>query len=349
MSGKISEKCATLSLPDIRNQCETLSVAERFFDSAILFALHDVGAFEALATGPKTLDHLHNRVGGELESLRALLDAAVATKILTKHESGYSAPAALLETLGRPESRAFIGEWVRFLHVLSRPLLEYADVIRFGKRPGSLFEAPSANTAPAQRMTAAMDAYARSRGAEMVERIDFSPTRTLLDLGCGPGTYSLEIVEKCPHVHAILVDLAGPIEEARHVATRRGMADRVQFVVADILSYEPAQHVDTVLISNVLHMLGPSSSRRLLARVYDMIVPGGRILVQAQYLDSSRTAPRWPTLLNLIQRVATPEGANHSVDDVIGWLTAAGFEGPQHVHLSAWNVNSVVYARRPST
>ena len=79
----------------------------------------------------------------------------------------------------------------------------------------ALFEDMSGDNLPAKRMTEAMDAYARTRGIEMIDRLDLSETRRLLDLGCGPGTYSLAIVERWPHVRATLLDLPGPIAEAR--------------------------------------------------------------------------------------------------------------------------------------
>ena len=50
-------------------------------------------------------------------------------------------------------------------------------------------------------------------------RSAFSDARTLLDLGCGPGTYALAILERNPQMRATLLDLAGPIAEARRRET----------------------------------------------------------------------------------------------------------------------------------
>ena len=92
-----------------------------------------------------------------------------------------------------------------------------------------------------------MDAYARSRGVEIVDRLDFSKTRRLLDLGCGPGTYSLAIVERNPNVHATLLDLPGPVAEARRLAGARKMEDRLEFIAADARQYTTDQPFDTIL------------------------------------------------------------------------------------------------------
>ena len=336
-----------IAFPDVEKQAETLAIAERFFDSVVLFALFEMGVFTVLSVGPKTLQEIEDSTGGDVESLRATLDAAVAVKVLSKQDGRYAANEALLDCLGRPGSPAYLGEWVAFLHALMCPLSQLGEAIRTGSTPGALFEDMSGDNIPSKRMTAAMDAYARSRGIEIADRLDFSPTRRLLDLGCGPGTYSMAIVERHPQIRATLLDLPGPIAEARRLATTRGMVDRFEFVAADAMTYTTDERYDTVLVSNTLHMIGPQGSIDLLKRCYQLLTPGGRLIVQAQYLNDSRVSPRWPTLLNLIQRVATPEGRNHAIGETKEWMESAGFRNLHYRSFAAWNVCSCLIGERP--
>lgn len=331
---------------EIKNQVTVLQIVERFFDSAALFALFETGVFKILASGGKTLHEIQLETEGEEESLRATLDAAVALRILSLHEGRYVASEALVNCLGREDSPAYVGEWVTFIHALASPLLQLGDAIRTGSTPGALFEDMDGDNVPAKRMTAAMDAYARKRGVEMAGGIDFSRTSRLLDLGCGPGTYSFAIVERNPHVRATLLDLPGPIAEARRIAAARNMSDRMEFVAEDAMSYEPEEPFDTILVSNTLHMIGPKGSLELLRHCHKLMAPGGRMIVQAQYLNDDRTSPRWPTLLNLIQRVATPNGRNHALGETKEWMEDAGFRNIEHVRFSAWNVNSCLIGER---
>jgi C-methyltransferase len=191
-----------------------------------------------------------------------------------------------------------------------------------------------------------MDAYARTRGLELVDRVDFSQFASVLDLGCGPGTYGFEIARRFPNTRVILLDLETPIGIARHLADQQGLVDRVEFIVADALTYETDRRFDAILVSNTLHMLGTQASLDLLHRCWSLIRPGGTIVVQAQYLDNSRTFPRWATLLNLIQRCVTPQGRNHAVGETSEWLRSVGFTDVRHVRFSFWNVNSCILARR---
>ncbi len=339
-----------MSMPfsDIRKQVDTLQVAERFFDSLLLFALFELGVFRHLADGPRTLDELTSDTDGDRETLRALLDGAVALEILTLDGETYAAPEAYLACLGRDDSPAYLGEWITFLGALVSPIGQLAEAVRNGRPAGSMIEGTEQrDDRPAKAMTRAMDAYARTRGVELAWRLDVSGVRTLLDVGCGPGTYSLAMLERHPELRATLLDLPGPIEVARGVVAERGLADRVTLAAADALSYVPEQAPELVLVSNILHMLGPETSQRLLAHCAEIVAPGGRIAVQAEFLDASRTSPRWPTLLNLIMQATTEGGRNHAVDETSQWLLDAGFVDIEHMRLSPWNVNSVLIAHRP--
>ena len=337
----------SISLADLQKQVSVLQIAERFFDSITLFALFENEVFEILSSGPKTLSEIQEVVDGNEDSLRATLDAAVALKILSVRDGRYLASEAFLDCLGRKDSPAYAGEWVAFMHSLAGPLLELGDAIRTGSTPGAALEDFSDDNIPAQRMTAAMDAYARSRGVEIADHLDFSQTKRLLDIGCGPGTYSMAIVDRNPHVRATLLDQPGAIAEARRIATGRGMADKLEFVAGDAREYAPSEPFDAILASNMLHMMQPDASVKLLKRCFDMMLPGGRMIVQAQYLNDDRISPRWATLLNLCQRVVTQEGRNHAFGETKEWMEEAGFRNIQLSSMSLWNANSCLVGERP--
>jgi precorrin-6B methylase 2 len=339
----------TIPLEDIQKQVALLQIAERFFDSVTLFALFETGVFKILSSGPKTLQEIQEKICGNEESLRATLDAAVALKLLTLQDGRYGASELLLDCLGHEDSSVYIGEWIAFLHVFITPLAQLGDAIRTERTSGALFEDMTGDNVPAKRMAAAVDAYARSRGIEIADRLDFSKTRRLLDLGCGPGTYSLAIVERNPSIRATLVDLPDPIAEARRLAAARKMGDRLEFIAADAMHYHPDQPFDTVLISNALHMIGPAESIELLKHVFSLLLPGGRLIVQAQYLHDDRVSPRWPTLLSLMLRVATPNGRNHAISETKQWMEQAGFRDVHHVRFSVWNVCSCLLGERPAS
>src|SRR5262249_47687317 len=86
-------------------------------------------------------------------------------------------------------------------------------------------------------------------------------------------------------------------------------------------------------------------SPALLARCCELLMPGGRIVVQAQFLDNERTSPRWATLLNLMQCVASAEGQNHTIAETREWLERAGFRNVRQVRFSVWNGSGCLVGR----
>lgn len=336
----------TLPFSAIRKQVAVLEVAERYFDSVILFSLSELGVFAALRSGPLNAAGLAAATGGRENILTALLDAAVAAGILELTEGGaYAAPEGHLQVLGSAEAPEHLGEWLSFLGAMLPALSALPETVRTGRPAGSMVDGSERDNRPAQAMTAAMDAYARTRGLEFIDALDLDGVGTLLDVGCGPGTYSLALVERDPALHAILLDLPGPIEHASGLVAERGLRSRVTLAAQDAFGYEPPEPVDLILISNVCHMLGPERSAALVARCARWVRPGGRLVIQAEYLDGQRTSPRWPAFLNLIMQATTEGGRNHTIAETTAWLTAGGWSDVRHVPMSPWNVNSYLEAR----
>ena len=328
-----------VSVADVTSQVEVLRLSERYFDSLVLFALRDCGALEVLSHGPATFDEMQASVTGDARALRAVLDAAVAVGILSRGDGRYKASDVLLDTLVRRESAAYIGEFVGFLHDLVAPLSGMGGVAAGRTMPASEGHAAAVARAIAS-MDSAMDAIARSRTAEFVERVGFAGTRHLLDVGCGPASYALAVLGAQRTARATLLDWPGPLAVARARAAETGLSNRIEFVEGDARTYATEARFDTVVLSHVLHMLGPDESKVLLRRLRGFVSPGGRLVIQAQFLNEDRTSPRWPALLNLIEAAITPLGRNHTTAETTAWMTDAGFVRIRHIPFATWNPSS---------
>jgi 2-polyprenyl-3-methyl-5-hydroxy-6-metoxy-1,4-benzoquinol methylase len=73
------------------------------------------------------------------------------------------------------------------------------------------------------------------------------PGSTILDVGCGPGRYPIELARRGAS-RCVGVDVAEPmIEIARKEAAAAGVADRCHWVVTDYLSFESEERFDSVI------------------------------------------------------------------------------------------------------
>lgn len=112
--------------------------------------------------------------------------------------------------------------------------------------------------------------------------------RRALDVGCGPGQFTIALAESFPEVEVVGVDLAPTmIELARDHAARSPARDRLHFQVADAaaLPFDDASF-DVVLSSgSIKHWPDPMAGVREMFRV---LVPGGRAFIG----EMNRAVPR---------------------------------------------------------
>jgi SAM-dependent methyltransferase len=152
------------------------------------------------------------------------------------------------------------------------------------------------------------------------------------------------LAEANPDLQLYLIDVPEVLEVAREIATSFSISKPVTYLGLDLRVSDIEGTFDIVLVSNTLHMLGESESRRLLSRLYQHVAPGGSLVIQAQFLDDDRLGPRWPALLDLIQLCITESGRNHAVSETKTWLEDAGFTEMEYCPMTLTNTNSFLRA-----
>ncbi|MFA6110134.1 MAG: peptide chain release factor N(5)-glutamine methyltransferase [Candidatus Latescibacterota bacterium] len=86
----------------------------------------------------------------------------------------------------------------------------------------------------------------------VLDLLEPDPGSPVLDLGCGSGAIALALAHERPGMRVIATDLSKPaLGVARRNATRLGLADRVAFIQADLLSpWRAARPIFTSIVSN---------------------------------------------------------------------------------------------------
>lgn len=325
----------------IRDQISILTIAEGFFQSAVLFALLKLHIFEIIGEGSKTLTELASELKADPGYLSRVLNAGVVLKVLESKDGvsyrvGSIARSVLLPSAGE----AYLGNWIRNLDYFHEALSKLDQaVLKAGPTvdPATHLGADKDHT---WEFTLAMHNYASLRGKELAKFLDTSKSKSLLDLGCGPGTYAFHLGEANPNLKLYLLDLPNVLEVAKDVQKRYPLKNEVHYLPADALREEVPGSYDIVLVSNTLHMLGEKSSRELIKRLYKSVNPGGSLVIQAQYMRDDKLGERWPILLDLLQLCITSSGRNHTVQETTRWMQDAGFGNVQHRRMTMFNTNS---------
>jgi SAM-dependent methyltransferase len=349
---------ATTDRAAVRAQVMLLGLAEGFFYSSVLFALLRLDVFEQLGEGSKSVDELAKALDVRGDYLRRLLTAAVALELLeatpaSSQAAGpeYRIPPAYRGVLLRSAGENYLGDWILNLDYFRDALTRLDQAVATGSPVvdpgGPLGDHPEQT----REFTLAMHNYAALRGRELTRYLDTSGCRSLLDLGCGPGTYAFNLGAANPELALTLLDLPGVLAVTREVEARYELQNEITYLPLDALHDEIPGTYDLVLVSHTLHMLGEEASRDLVRRLYDTVAPGGSLVVQAQFLQDDRreiadVSRRWPIFLDLLQLCITARGRNHTVTETETWMRDAGFERIEYTQMTLLNPSSFLRGYR---
>lgn len=102
---------------------------------------------------------------------------------------------------------------------------------------------------------------------------DFSPFRTICDVGGGTGSFLKTILEANPHLRGTLYDLPGVT--ANHLLG--GLDGRVKIVAGSF--FERAPSADLLILKTVLHDWSDQKCAVILAHCREAMPPDGRLLI----------------------------------------------------------------------
>jgi hypothetical protein len=331
----------------LRHQVNVLALAEGFFHTSVLLALLKLGIFDAIGDGERSGEQLAHEIGARPETLARLLNAGVALSLLEPRPGGSYALADLSRATLSGTAEGSIGKWIENLAFFQTALARLDEAVRHSAPTVDPLAHLGGDEQQTDTFILAMHDYAALRGKELARYLDTTGCETLLDLGCGPGTYAFHLGLANPRLHLHLFDNPRALAVAQRIQARYPLTSPVHYLAGDALVDEIPGEYDLVLVSNTLHMLGHEASAALIARLFSVVKPGGSLVIQAQFLRDDRLGDRWPVLLDLIQLCVTTCGANHSVAQTTEWMTRAGFEEIRHGAMSLLNTNSFLRGVRP--
>ena len=177
--------------------------------------------------------------------------------------------------------------------------------------------------------------------------VDLKGRKQLFDAGGGAGTYSLFLVRRYPGLRAIVFDLPATAEIATEVIAESGLQDHITFRAGDYFRDDFGHGNDVVLLSFVLHLMGPQRCMLLLRKSFDSLASGGLVVVHEGLIEPHGMSPVWAALFSLNLLVVTGEGRSYSGREISALMRAAGFAKPEVRPLPAPVNTSLVIATKP--
>jgi SAM-dependent methyltransferase len=151
---------------------------------------------------------------------------------------------------------------------------------------------------------------------------DFSPMRTVADIGGGKGTLLAAILRAHTHLRGVLFDLPAMVPGAAAVLREAGVEDRCQIVPGDFFQAIP-EGADCYILANVLHDWDDPTSVRILSTCRRAMANDGRVLIVERLIPENPTAAV-PVLLSDLHMLVFTGGRERTNAEYGQLLAQAG-------------------------
>lgn len=307
---------------------ELIGMATAIWKARALYAAAHLGLADLLAGESQDVAALAVHTGTHAPSLHRLLRALASFGVLTeagpqrfaltplgaalRRDAPGAARSTVLTLAGDWQWRA----WSHFLASLTTGGTGLAAAT--GQE---LFTYLAAHPQDSVRFDEAMVGLYGSLWPSVVAAWDFSPLKSVADIGGGVGLLLAAILSAHPHLRGLLLEQAATVAKARQVMEQRGFTPRCEIVAGDFFAAVPSGH-DAYVLAHVLHDWDDAQCLSILRRCREAMHRDARLLIVETVLPAG-DAPHPGKLLDLVMLTVTG-GRERTEPEFADLLVAAG-------------------------
>ncbi len=314
---------------------------------ALLLA-HRLKVFPLLADGPLTLTDICNSLNIKQRPAEAILTVATALGFLSLQEGRYSLTAVTEEYLLEKSPNYFGFFWdlmidnyqVCSFSTLEKAILTDSPQVYGG---GDIFKSHEEQTELLHRFMRGMHSFSITSAFVWPEVVDLSQHRVMLDVAGGSAAHSIGATSKLPNLKVIFLDFRQVCEVAQEYINQYGLQERIKTQEINIWS-DHWPSADLHFFSDVYHHWMPEKCRFLIAKSFNSLESGGRIVIHEMLYNDEKTGPFASAAYSMIMMGWT-EGKQYSGLELSTMLKEVGFEDIQ-IH-KAFGYYSIVTGRKP--
>lgn len=290
-----------------------------------LFCAVKLGIFDLLEEGAVDAGRAAAALGTHPEATARLLAALESLGLVEREEdSRYRNSPLAARHLVRGKD-GYLGHTVRHFASLAGGWSRLEEAVRTGRPVGLEMAAQEDYLRRLRVYVLAMADQARLKADRLAGALDLGGCRDFLDLGGGPGVYTVALLKKNPSLRATILDLAPTLEITRGLLAAAGMEGKVKLREGDFTRDDFGEGAyDLVLVSNVLHIYDEKTGRLVLEKIFRALRPGGRVVVH-DYFQNGGPVPE-AALFDLNMLLGTLCGRVYGVREIKCWLEETGFQ-----------------------
>ncbi len=296
--------------------------------SRAVYVVATLGIADLLAGGPMTAAQLAQATQAHEPSLYRVLRLLASLGVLTEHDHRSFSLTVLGERL-RADVPASMRSFAMVVDATGlQPFEPIIETVKTGK-PGvdiaygmGSFEFFAAHPDRAQKFQAAMSERTAAFALSVAAGYDFSPMRTVADIGGGKGTLLASILRAHGHLRGVLFDLPPMVANVAEVLRAADVADRCEIVPGDFFQGVP-DGADGYILANVLHDWDDADSVRILGACRRAMAKDSRVLIVERLIPDD-PADAVPVLLSDLNMLVHSGGRERTTAEYGQLLAAAG-------------------------
>lgn len=286
-----------------------------FSASRIILTANNFGIFDCLEGNGKTAGAVAKSISADARATELILNSLTAIGLLKKEGARYrnSPVSSKYLVYGKPD---YQGDILRHNSILWDNWSGLDTVLKTGK--------PFRKSHEHESFILGMHNIALQRTGKVLGGINLKGVKKVLDLGGGPGTYSMAFAKK--KIEVTLLDYPDTFKISKRLIKEAGLGKNIKLLAAEIMSDDWGGNYDLVFISQIFHAYSPEDCISMLRKSHDALNPAGRVVVQEFYLEESRTAPPQGAIFAINMLVNTEKGRTYTVKEMSSWMKKTGFK-----------------------
>jgi len=317
-----------ITIPDANCILDLLVAFRR---SKTMFAAVSLGVFDALATGPKSLDNLSAQLAANADALERLLDACVGLQLLERDGGAYQNTPDAATYLTKTSPHRLTGYINYSNDVMWKLWGNLEDAVREGTHrwkqtygwEGPIFSHFFKTEEAKREFLMGMHGFGFISSPHVVAAFDLSRFKCLVDLGGATGHLAIAACQRYPNLKGVVFDLADAVPLAQEMVGASPVAARIEVKAGDFFS-DPLPPGDLYALGRILHDWSEEKIMKLLNRIYDSLPPKGAVLIAEKLLRDDKTGPPWAQMQSLNMLTCT-EGKERALGEYEALLKQVGF------------------------
>ena len=249
-----------------------------FRAARVLITANNYRVFDHL-TKSQSAKTISKKLKIDLRATEILLDALTGISFLKKQKGRYRNGSIASKFLVS-KNPYYQGDIIRHADTLWKNWSGLDEVLKTGN--------PYHKAHNQESFILGMHNLASLKVKDVIKTIGLKGVKTALDLGGGPGTYSIEMAKR--GVNVTLFDFPETIEIAKRV-TKKEKVSGINFIGSDFMGDDIGKGYDLIFISQILHAYSDEDGLQLLRKCRKALNDSGRIVIQEFYISEDRTHP----------------------------------------------------------